>query len=131
MARLFIPGEWFSIALQMTRDLQSDGAENSADNNSDEDAYKDVPGEALRCPKCDEYVALHYLPHSEYPGHRAGFVVECECAMGPQLDVEAVEGMHPPWFAETVDETEERSDEWMEYYLHDNRDTSRWTVDGA
>jgi len=33
---------------------------------------------------------------------------------------------------ETVTETETRSEDWMEYYLMDGRDASRWTGgDGA
>jgi len=113
----------------MTRDLQSD-EQNSADNN--ENAYADTPGEALRCPECDEYVALHYRPHSEFPNRQAGFVVRCACADGPQLDDDTVEGLWPPWFSDVVQETEERDEEWMEYYLMDERDASRWTGgDGA
>jgi len=49
--------------------------------------------------------------------------------MGAQLDGEAVEDLAPRWFAETVLETEEDGEDWLEYYFHDNYGGEAWLWD--
>lgn len=106
----------------MAQDMRSDGTEPSAET-TDSNRH----GQPLTCPDCGETVALHYHPQDDFPAIYAGFVAHCSCTMGAQLDSEAADDLAPKWFAETVQETEERADEWMRQYLADARDASRWT----
>lgn len=104
-------------------------AENSAETNDSESADSDVHGEPLTCPRCEEDVVVHYHPQGDYPANYAGFVAHCACSAGPQLDLKAVEGLDPAWYAALVRETETDPESWLEYYLHDNRDVSNWIED--
>jgi len=113
----------------MSDTLHTDDEETSAEDHGDDEAYADSHGEPLRCPKCGEYVALHYHPQFEFPAHYSGFVLHCECALGPQIKAESVAELHPPWFLDVVQETEERPEDWIENYLHDNRNIENWIGD--
>jgi hypothetical protein len=104
----------------------TDETENKEEDSHGRDPYSDADGEPLTCPRCGEYVAVHYHPQGDYHANYAGFVAHCACSAGPQLDMEAIEYLDPVWFATIVNETEADPESWMKYYLHDNRDVSNW-----
>jgi hypothetical protein len=104
----------------------TDETENRGEDTNNRDPYSDAHGEPLTCPRCGEYVAVHYHPQGKYYTNYAGFVAHCACSAGPRLELEAIKGLDPAWFADIVKETEADPESWIEFYLHEGRDVSNW-----
>ena len=109
--------------------MAPDSDDDANAENSAKEEYPNTEGEPLVCPNCGEHVAVIYRPQSEYPPRSSGFSIECDCAMGPQIEYETVGMFHPPWYLDRVQETEDEPEEWVRFYLDDRRDPSHW-LDG-